>query len=396
MSELIDFLRSKEVNQFILENATAGIQSLILNPPKQFKDRIKPIADQILARQKAKGKLDSWLVRDGLLFPPPLSIEQASSDQTATYKKRFFEGDHLVDLTGGMGVDCLALSENFKHTTYVEQNPRLCEIFEHNLPVFCKSIQIINREAETFLKDLDPQQTTSFFIDPARRDEAKNKVFQLEDCSPNLLQILPDLKQRGKQLLIKLSPILDLKSILAEIPNVKELHVISIKNEVKEILVLVDFEFIDEPTVKTINLGAKEETLDFSFSEEREAEAKIGSLKQYLYEPNAAILKAGAFKLIGTKFGLHKIHLNTHLYTSDTLIENWPGRVFEVVEQQVDKKILKHYAPEGLINVMTRNYPMDPKALKGKFKLKDGGDYFLIGFRNQKDKPTLVISRKIL
>ena len=216
---------------------------MLLNPPKEFRERIRIIADQILARQKAAGKLDQWVSSKNLIFPPPLSIEQASSQSTSEYKKGLIKGSLLVDLTGGTGIDCLALSENFDETIYVEQNSFLCELFQHNSDMLGESIRIQNETAENFLQSFNGKAT--FFIDPARRDSAKNKVFKLEDCSPNLVELIPVLKTKTDAVLIKLSPLLDLTKTLEEVPNVKEVHIVSVKNDCKELLLLLDFNFND-------------------------------------------------------------------------------------------------------------------------------------------------------
>ncbi len=392
--DALDFLTSKEVREFIRENLNADVQKLILNPPGEFNAHIKLIANQLLARQKAVGKLDNWVNDFNLIFPPPLSVEQASSERTATYKQSFFMGKQLVDLTGGMGVDCLVLSEHFEQTTYVEKEPQLAGVFQHNCIALRKTISIANTDAISFLRESGLFTDTHFFIDPARRDDHKQKVFKLADCTPNVLEILPLVQDPSNQLLIKLSPLLDLKATLAEIGNVKEVHIVAIKNEVKELLLLVDFNYQGEPLIKTINLDSTTQQYDFQISDEEHEESELGNLKKYLFEPNAAILKAGAFKKIGTDFRLAKIHPNTHLFTSDQIIEDWPGRMFEVIETDT-KRNLDRYLTNGQINVMTRNYPLSPTELKKKMKVKDGGDYFLIGFRDQHSKPQLVVAKKV-
>ncbi len=393
MSDWMDFLKQKAVQQFILENEQKDVQKLLLNPP-QFKPQIRLIADQLIARKKAKGKLNEWL-KPGIIMPPPLSIEQASSSQTADYKKRIFKGRHLLDLTGGMGVDCLALSNNFTMATYLEKEQRLSEIFTYNLQVFQKDIEVVNSEASSYLEKIARDQKVSVFLDPARRDELKNKVFQLTDCSPNLTELLPLLKAKADQVLIKLSPILDIQSIIKEVASIKEVHVVSLKNECKEILLLLDFQYQEDPVIKTINLDEEEQYFEFQISDESHADLQEGELKKYLYEPNASILKAGAFKLIGNTFGLQKISRHTHFYTSENLIETWAGKTFSVVESNADKKTIKNYAPNGYLNTITRNFPLKATELKKRYKIKDGGGFFLIGFRDTQNKPNLIIAKRV-
>ena len=394
----IEFLETSEVKDFIQHNLNSDIQKLLLNPLAEFGPNINEIVNQIQARQKAKGKLGSWVGNFDLIFPPPLSVEQASSEKTATYKKSLVKGEHLIDLTGGMGVDTLALSENFDHTTYVEQQPELAQVFEHNQKVLgSKKIEVISEEAASFLEKfkISSKSGTAFYIDPARRNKAKGKVFNLEDCSPNIIELLPLLRRYCKQVLIKLSPFLDIKLILEKIGNVRELHVVSVKNECKELLVLVDFTFDSEPIIKTINLDNTNQIYNFTFSEEQDIKPSFNNAGRYLLESNASILKSGAFNKVSLDFSVTKLHPNTHLYSSESPIEGWPGRTFEILESKFDKKLLPKYATNQCMNVLTRNYPTNAASVKKKFKLKDGGDFFLIGFSGIDKKSHLVVAKKI-
>lgn len=394
----IEFLRSSNVKRFIKEHAGSDIQKLLLNPPVEFKESIKTIVDQIRSRQKAIGKLASWATDFELILPPPLSIEQASSEKTATYKKSIVSGTHLIDLSGGMGVDCLTLSENFVCTTYVEMQTEVAEAFRYNSQILGKKIDVRNLTAQDFIDRHGGKRTekTVLYLDPARRDEAQDKVFQLEDCSPNILQLLPSFKECANIVLIKLSPLVDIKSLLNRLSSVREVHVVSVKNECKEVLVLIDFSMDSEPLIKTVNIGLQSEKFEFTFPEEENTESTFSDVSKFLFEPNASILKAGAFRKVGVDFRVNKVHVNTHLYTSDQKPAIWPGRTFEILEQKVDKNLLKKYAPNGHVNVLVRNYPLSAKELKKKYKMQDGGEFFLIGFRDKNEKAKLVIARKVV
>jgi 16S rRNA G966 N2-methylase RsmD len=400
MDKFLDFLKKKEVKKFILDNRNSSPQKLILNPPREYKNQIKQIVNQIIARQKAKGKLNDWAENDDLILPPPLSIEQASSGSTSKYKKQLLKGDHLIDLTGGMGIDCLAISEHFDTVTYVEKSRQLCAVFKHNCEVLGRDIEVRNALAEDFLKQeiqLTSQNNLSkkvLYIDPARRDDAKNKVFQLEDCTPNMKELMPLMKKVSSQALVKLSPLVDLKSILSEFEFVKELHVVSVKNDCKEILVLIDFSYTGEAGIKAINLETEQPPYSFKFSEEEKTNNQYGLYDSYVFEPNSSILKAGAFKLMGQEFSLKKLHQHTHLYTSNTHSGNFPGRIFRILEP-ANKTTIGQYARGGKMNVLTRNYPLKPDALKKNWKLKDGGDYFLLGFKNINEQSELVIAERV-
>ncbi|WP_370088915.1 RsmD family RNA methyltransferase [Ekhidna sp.] len=391
----LDLLLQKDVKEFIRENADSDPKKLILNPPGEFKEYIKEIADQIQSRQKAKNKLADWAEDFDLIMPPALSIEQASSESTCHYKQELIHGKHLIDLTGGMGIDCIALSEKFERTTYVEEQAELCEVFKHNAQTLGKEIEVVNESAESFLSRFDDNTTdTTFYIDPARRDIHKNRVFRIEDCSPNLIEILPLLKTKGHKTLVKFSPILDLQAITSTVNGIQEIHIVSVKNDCKEILLLLDFESRSNVQIIAANLQTNQPNYAFFSGNESNSKVAYGMLNKYLLEPNSSVMKAGAFKRISEDFGLCKLGDNTHLYTSDSQVSSFPGRTFEVIAT-ANKKNISRYADKGKINVITRNYPLNASELKKKWKLKDGGDLFLIGFRDIYGKPQTVIGQKI-
>ena len=386
----IDFLLQEEVVSFIQDNLHTDVNALLLNPPSKFRKNIKIIVEQIIARRKAEGKLNQWLEKEGLIFPPPISIEQASSTSTAAYKKNLLKGDMLVDLTGGSGVDTLSLHRDFEQSIYVEQNPLLCRVFEHNRTKFDAEVQVLNQTAEEFLSHA--QHRACFYIDPARRDQSKKKVFKLEECTPNILELMPLLQRSASSVLIKLSPLLDISSIIREIAHIKEIHVVAVKNDCKEVLILLDFTSSEEPTIHAVNLETKNEALKFKASQEQSTSLEPQETGKYLYEPNTAILKAGAFKSIIERYPVKHISANTHLYTSENQVNDFPGKSFKILHQHA-KSHLDRY--EGRINVLTRNYPLNANELKKRFRLKDGGTDFLIGFRDHRDKPQLVIAKRL-
>ena len=301
--------------------------------------------------------------------------------------------ERFLDLTGGYGVDTYFLSEQFSHTDYVEQNEELCRIAAHNFALSQKSkverqklsIAIHNTTAEDFLLS-SPYGEAGWgliFLDPARRDSHGSKVFRIEDCTPNVVELLPTLLAHSKRLLIKLSPMLDLTQAVTSLSQVNwDIHIVAIKNEVKEVLLLSG----GTGQITTIDLAQKDQAFVFTREEEQHCGLDIrdGKLANYLYEPNAAILKAGAYKLVAQRFGLHKLDVNTHLYTSRQFIENFPGRVWRITEKQNLKQA----------NVLTRNYPLTPEQLKKKLHLRDGGTAFVIGCRVA-GKPTLLYAERV-
>lgn len=356
---------------------------------------------QIEGRERTADKLPTFASIPDWWYPVRLSCEQCSSELTARYKASLLsplalgEGkeERFLDLTGGYGVDTYFLSEQFTHTDYVEQNEELCRIAAHNFALSQKSkverqklsIAIHNTTAEDFLLSSPCGEAGwgLIFLDPARRDSHGSKVFRIEDCTPNVVELLPTLLAHSKRLLIKLSPMLDLTQAVTSLSQVNwDIHIVAIKNEVKEVLLLSG----GTGQITTIDLAQKDQAFVFTREEEQHCGLDIrdGKLANYLYEPNAAILKAGAYKLVAQRFGLYKLDVNTHLYTSRQFIENFPGRVWRITEKQNLKQA----------NVLTRNYPLTPEQLKKKLHLRDGGTAFVIGCRVA-GKPTLMYAERV-
>lgn len=333
---------------------------------------------QVEGRERTADKLPTFASIPDWWYPVRLSCEQCSSELAARYKASLVSGETMVDLTGGYGVDTYFISEGFVHTDYVEQNAELCRIAEHNFSH--KPISIHNTSAEEFLASAGEYDL--IFIDPARRDSHGGKVFRLEDCTPNVVELLPTLLAHGKRLMIKLSPMLDLTQAVTSLSQVCwDIFVVAIKNEVKEVLLLSG----GSGQITAIDLTQKDQAFVFTRDQETNCPLAINhSPFAFIYEPNAAILKAGAYKLIAERFGLHKLDVNTHLYGSDTLIENFPGRIWRITEKQDLKQA----------NVLCRNYPLTPEQLKKKLHLKDGGTAYVIGCRVN-NKPTLFFAERI-
>lgn len=342
---------------------------------------------QVEGRERTADKLPSFAAIEDWWYPVRLSCEQCSSELAARYKASLISGEKMVDLTGGYGVDTYFLSEGFEHTDYVEQNEELCRIAEHNKGLWVtgyglRDITIHNCTAEEFLKTAG--QYDLIFLDPARRDSHGGKVFRLEDCTPNVVALLPTLLAHGKRLMIKLSPMLDLTQAVKKLSAFSiqwSVYVVAIKNEVKEVLLLSG----GKGQITAIDLDKKDQAFVFTKEEERDSVISYQpSVFSFLYEPNAAILKAGAYKLIAERFNLHKLDVNTHLYVSKTLIPNFPGRVWRITEKQDLKQA----------NVLCRNYPLSPEQLKKKLHLRDGGTVYIIGCRIN-GKPTLLTAERV-
>lgn len=390
--ELIGWIASEEVQNFIGNHENQEVASLLLSPPPLIRGNEKHIVDQILSRRKAKTKLPEWYERNGVVWPFPVSVEQSSGVKAANFKKQLLSGELLVDLTGGMGVDTLSLSENFKHTLYVEQEKWTANVFRHNSEHFGKNIEVKNTTAEEVIESFEGK--ASFYIDPARRGQGNKKLFRFSDCSPNIVELLPKLKQNG-EVLIKASPMIDIQLAVKELKGVSEVYVVSLKNEVKEVLFKVGSKIQTDFRIIAIELEKPELSFSFTYEEERQTQVKLGDAQEFLFDPSVAILKAGAYKLAATRFDLTKLATSTHFYTSERAFENFPGRAFRVLEKNINRKAIKKWAPKGKINVIVKNYPSSAQKIKSDLKLKDGGDYFLIAYRDYQQKPIMLIAEPI-
>jgi hypothetical protein len=347
----------------------------------------RELAQQLEARKKCEKKLPTWFGRPNIYYPHKLKIEQTSSEITARYKSRIVSGKTLADTTGGFGVDSYFFGQKMEQIVHCEIDENLSQIAAHNFEVLgTGNIKTIPTDGMEFLRDSD-MRFGWIYLDPSRRSYSKGKVFRLSECRPNILDNLELLFAKSDNVLLKTSPLLDFSIGIAELRFVKDIHVIAIKNEVKELLWVLRKGYSGEITVKTINFSTaraspvhlaktRAETFDFSLSEEKEAVAQYAPPLSYLYEPNAAVLKSGAFKTIGNRFGLKKLHEHTHLYTSAELID-FPGRRFEVKKcMAFNKKAIQNLSVSQA-NITTRNFPQSVAQLRGKFKIGEGGIIYL-------------------
>jgi hypothetical protein len=389
---MIELLVLPEVQQFILEHEQDDEKKLILKHRTIHHVPSSIIADQISGRKKAKTKLPLYYKSSNIVYPPGLNLEQSSSEETAVFKAMALNSNAgkakiLADLTGGFGVDSYFFSNAFKKVHYIEPNASLLSFARHNHEILqAKNIEYNNSTAEDFIKSY-PTKLDCVFVDPSRRNKSNQKVFKLSDCEPDVPVLLPDIFQKTDCLLIKTSPLLDIQQGIKDLKHVEKVWIVSVDNECKELLFLCRGGYSDEPKIIAINLHTDQLPFEFSMTEEKECVSKFSEPLTYLYEPNASILKAGAFKIVGEEFSLFKLQISTHLYTSPELIQNFPGRIFKIIRPvKPDPKTLKEIFTEGKANVITRNYPLSPEELKKKTKLKDGGELYLIGFSGQKEK----------
>ncbi|WP_313791646.1 MULTISPECIES: class I SAM-dependent methyltransferase [Flavobacteriaceae] len=361
------------------------MMSVLLQKP--FFDGVsqKELVEQLEAKKKCKDKLPTWFSTPSIFYPNKLNIEQTSSEQTAGYKSSLVEGKNLLDLTGGFGVDTYFFSKKIEAVFHCEINKQLSEIAQYNFKVLGRNnINCIPEDGIHYIQN-HPKKYDWIYIDPSRRNENIGKVFLLKDCLPNILEHLSLLFDHTKNILIKVSPILDLVQGLEELSFVKEIHVVAINNEVKELLYVLEKDYTKSVTVKTINLTRDDEMhFDFEHEHEKSCTAEFGDPLTFLYEPNAAILKSGGFKVVGHHYQVKKLHTHSHLYTSENLVE-FPGRRFVIKETlPYSKKTMKRMA-QTKANITTRNFPLSVAELRKKHKIKDGGDRYLFFSTNYDD-----------
>ena len=315
--------------------------------------------------------------------PKHLSLEQCSSEVTARYKATLLKGNSLTDLTGGFGIDCAFLAAKFKSAIYVERQQELCEIAAHNFPILnLNHINVKNEDGVSYLQAMSP--VDCIFLDPARRNEHGGKTVAISDCEPDVAELEELLLNKAEQVMVKLSPMLDLSLALKELQHVQEVHIISANNECKELLLILGQASVEEISIHCVNLPTKgiQEEQHFVFTREQEQCSECNytnALENYLYEPNASLLKAGAFRSIASAFPVKKLHPNSHLYTSDVLVESFPGRAFHIISQcSLNKKELKESLGDlKKANITVRNFPATVAELRKRIKLSEGGDTYL-------------------
>ena len=387
---------SEQVQKFIRDNEYTDVSKLLLSGKSVGNIPIAWLVDQIRARKKAKTKLPSWHAQEKIIFPQMLSMEQSSSEVTGNYKAELLSGNRLIDLTGGMGIDSSFFARKFEEVYYVERHENLVDTFRHNCEVLnINNVDIIHGDGIETIENAAVDFYDAIYLDPARRGKDNQKVFAISDCEPDVVHLQELFSRKARRTLIKLSPMLDISHTLNHLRSVKEVFVIAVDNECKELLFLVERGWTKQPVIHTVNIEpAAIQKLEFNQDDEQSAVSKTGGIAKYLYEPNVALLKAGCFKLIGYIFDVHKLDEHTHLYSSDALIKDFPGKIY-MVDQffQPNKKLIKKHLSDKKVSVKTRNYPDSVSAIRKKYNLKDGNEAFVF-FCQVEGKYTVVLCQK--
>ncbi len=418
---------NEATRHFIRTHRTEDVRALALQASKSEEVDITFALNQIQGWQTAKGKLPSWAALEEIIYPPHLNMEQCSSEATARYKATLVTHHAeahtaqpltLVDLTGGFGVDMAWMAQRCEHAWYVERNADLCLVAQHNFHVLgLNQVEVINGEALSCLDQAEadapfPSHVSVIYMDPARRNSNGGKVVDITHCQPDVLSLLPKLLKRCDTLILKLSPMLDWHKAVAQLQRVKEVHIVSVGNECKELLLVLTPDTCTAPKVVCVNMDAshvaatdEEDNLDkqsLTFSPEEMAlsttpQATALNAGMYLYEPNASIMKAGCFAAIAQRYDVEALGRNTHLYVSDERSERFPGRRF-VIEavSSFNKKALKQQLQSiSKANIATRNFPLSVAELRKRLRLKEGGEYYLFATTFKDREHVVIITKKV-
>lgn len=395
MDDFLNRITRPEVQEFIVSNENTDVQALLLSRREILGLPPSWIATQIQGRRKAKEKLPLWYRTPGIVYPPSISLEQCSSELTAKYKQQLVHGHHAADLTGGFGVDAFFVSQSFPQLEYIEPELSLLELVRHNhLRLGADHISYHGQTAEDFLKN-SKEAFDLIYVDPSRR-QGSRKVYRLGDCTPDVVALKTELLRKGLHLMIKASPLLDLKQVQRELGVIDQFIVLSVENEVKEIIIhLKRHPDRHQPTIHAVELSKTGEPtpLAFTWEQEKTAKSTYSPPQAFLYEPHAAILKSGAFKLVGERFELDKLGPDTHLYTSEEQKPEFPGRIFRVIEHVTLHSRLHEQFENGYANILTRNHPLSVEEILRKTGLREGGQQYLICTRAE--KPIALLADRI-
>ena len=380
--------------QFIRENLNADVPTLALKKAPAGTDFSLALR-QIAARQLLQKKVPQWAENEDLLFPAHLSLEQCSSEASAKYKATQLKGHSFADLTGGLGIDTYYISQHFHQTDYVERQSELCELAKHNFSILKADIKVWNETAEDYLRCCESKDC--IFIDPARRDEHGHKTVSIADCTPDVSVLQGILLKKASRVMVKLSPMLDISKALEVLHHVKEVHVVAIANECKELDFVMEGDYQGEVQFTCVNLLTNQSEIRFTMEEERNCICSIADgVSKYLYEPNSALMKAGCFKLLTERYDVLKLHKNSNLYTSEQLISGFPGRIFEVEGwAHYNKKLKQTLLPDvNKASLAVRNFPLSVAELRKAMKIGDGDAVYLFATTLKGEERVVIRTKK--
>ncbi len=396
---LNEHLLAHDVQQYIITHLNADVNKIALSKSPFNEVSAKELSTQLKSKKKAEKKLPTWFVQSGIYYPEPLSIEQCSSETTAAYKAELVGNGVVIDLTGGFGVDSYYFSKKATTVFHCEINLELSAIAARNATTLgVNNMSFVAGDGLAYLKKTS-QTFDTIYLDPARRSNA-GKVFMLKDCTPNVIENLDFLLCKAARVIVKTSPLLDISAGLKELSHVTEIHIVSTKNECKELLFIMEknsaqlFRTNNATSVKITSTTLNSQVKQFSFSNDEKSTVTFANeILTYLYEPDVALLKSGGFSLIGAHYNLQKLHVQTQLYTSNEFLKEFPGRIFKVHQLLSAAELKKNKTFKA--NVLVRNYPDQASSLTKKYNIKSGDLDFLIFTQIQPSK-LIIIKATIL
>lgn len=393
---------SPETKLFIREHFNDNTDKLLLSAGRYPSVDVPFAVAQIIARRQIQDKVPEWYSHEDIIYPSRLSTEQCSSELTARYKQKLLRGTTVCDLTGGLGIDTYYLSREAASATYIERYPEYCAAAEHNFSILgAPCIRVVHADLREIIHTL---QAATFYIDPARRAECNKRVFALPDCEPDLLQLKPVLLENAQRVIVKISPMADIGETLRLLPETSEVHILAVKNECKELLFVLEGPYPrkqdGEVIIHAVNLLSASDFQEFIFREEEEKQAGLITTsypEQYLYEPHAALMKSGAFKLTASRHGVKKLHRHSHLYTSADFCTDFPGRSFKIdTTYPFSGKLLKQLSQKMTkANITIRNFPLTVAELRHRSNIKEGGDIYLFATTLDNEQKVIIQSHKV-
>ncbi len=397
-------MRNEATIAFVREHRDDDVRALALKVRRDGDVDLPWALDQIQGWQTACRKLPSWAAIDGIVYPPHLSMEQCSSELTAAYKCGIVQRlpqscrQTLVDLTGGFGVDLAFMARHFEQACYVERQEHLCETARHNFEKMgLRHVRVVHDEAEDVLNRLDGDpSSTLIYLDPARRDNNSSRTYAIADCTPDVLKMKRRLLEAADHVLVKLSPMLDWHKAVRDLgERVAQVHIVSVANECKELLVLMNADHQGTPAVHCVNDG---QSLVFS-SCEGDENPVIASNDEalFLFEPNASVMKAGCFGVLTRRYPVAALAVDSHLFVSDEEVRDFPGRRFRVIAVTTmnKKELAQAMQGVGRANVAVRNFPMTAQQLRQRLRLQDGGDTYIFGTTTAAGRHIIYVCHKL-
>lgn len=426
---------SAETREFIRTHRNDDVRRLALGNYLQGVD-MRAALVQIAGRQAASVKLPEWAANDDVIWPEHISMEQCTSQRLAQFKsdeilqniilkypagvsakdsemggynaRYSSENGRMADLTGGFGVDCFYLSRHFNEVLYNELNPELCKLAACNFPVLggCTNLKVSNMTAETFLKENADKHFDLMYIDPARRAEGGRKLVSLRDCQPDVTAIQRDMLAMSDTVMVKMSPMLDVRVALSELACVRELWILSLDGECKELLAVMQNGW-DSPTrISAVDITSDGNVRDIlSSTSAADIELPLPLVRQdepldgtYLYEPFASYMKSGLYRTLCSRYGVRQLHPNSHLFLSAGHIAGFPGRAFRITsvvpaDKHSAKRLFTDY-PKA--NISVRNFPMTPDEIRTRYRVRDGGNCFIFATTTLPDRRVLLLCERVL